>query len=151
VETSRGPCFRTIRLRRERTLAHQRKVMRAQSAIQMRFAEELHLRADLKREKTRRRAVAQHLLDIYRHQAEHRGTERRVWLPSPVSDAFVAASCCRTRSRNHQSPDWAAKALEQQLRDLDVAIASINRALTAKRSLAVAQEAELVALQHALP
>ena len=137
-------------MRRERTLAHQRKVMRAQSAIQMRFAEELHLWADLKREKTRRRAVAQHLLDIYRHQAEHR-TERRVWLPSPVSDAFVAASRTLHTSRNHQSPDWAAKALEQQLRDLDVAIASINRALTAKRSLAVVQEAELVALQHALP
>ena len=70
-------------------------------------------------------------------------------MPSAVQDALVAAQ--RSVPANRMRPDWAAHALEQQLRDLDVHAATLGRQLAAKQALQGPQQAELDRVKATLP
>ena len=122
-------------------------------SLQERRREETQLRADLKRLKVRRRSIQQHLVEVYRHQEQaqlrDRLAQHTVWVPSAVQDALVAAQ--RSAPANRMRPDWAAHALEQQLRDLDVHAATLGRQLAAKHALLGPQQAELDRMKATLP
>ena len=103
--------------------------------------------------KAKRAGIQQHLAEVYRQQQlsqlRSRLAQHTVWVPSAVQDALVAAQ--RSAPANRMRADWAAQALEQQLRDLDVHAATLRRQLAAKQALAGPQQAELDLVAATLP
>jgi primosomal protein N' len=136
-------------MRRARSLAHQRAVMRFRSAIAVRLAEEGALRRELATERARREELAQTLSSATRalEAWERSGTAPPVWLPQAVRAAH--ASCVRAPAA--LPPRAAVATAQQELRACDARLQQLQRTLLARTLEAPGQQAALDAQLTALP
>jgi hypothetical protein len=136
-------------MRRARSLAHQRAVMRLRSAIDVRLAAEGALRRELAAEAARREELTKTLSAATRAlEAWERGGEAHaVWLPQAVREAH--ASCVRAPAA--LPPRAAAATAQQELRACEARLRQLQRTLLARTLEAPRQQAALDAQLAALP
>jgi hypothetical protein len=137
-------------MRRARSLAHQRRVLRAESAIAVRVAAEKRLTAELRGEEARRAELLKAVEAAQAAQAAQAAGSRHagspVWLPLAVREAHTAVL-----AQAAVLPRHAQAAARQELAACESRLRQLARTLAARRAEAPHQAAELQALQAALP
>jgi len=134
---------RTLRLRHERSLAHQRRVLRAKSAIHLRLEEEARLSRELRAESKHHTELLSRLQQHARYAELPEG--HRVWVPSAVRSAAFQAP------QRSVEPVWALRTTRQQLALSESRQRQLARMLRARRAEAGWQQEALEAATSALP
>jgi signal transduction histidine kinase len=133
----------TTRMRRELRLSQQRRVLRAESAIAVRRANEARLRGEIADEQRRRTELLQLAAQATEAQAaEAAGRRARtLWLPSAVRDAADARAATAVQAL----PRHAAAMAAQELKTSEARLRQLAATLRATQAQAPRHEADLAA------